>query len=89
MFCGIKTPKLNAVKRHTIKSSLYKGEKQFTAECFEIPVVTQGKTLDETLKNLQEAVSLHLEGEDLGALGFTDDPSILVTIEIETTRHAA
>lgn len=77
------------MKKHTIKTYLYKGEKQYVAECLEIPVVTQGKTLDETLKNLQEAISLHLEGEDLEALGFTEDPSILVTIEIETARHAA
>ena len=77
------------MKKHTIKAYLYKGEKQYVAECLDIPVVTQGKDLDETLKNLQEAVSLHLEGEDLEALGFTKDPSILITMEIEPTRHAA
>jgi predicted RNase H-like HicB family nuclease len=31
----------------------------------EIAVVTQGKTLDETIANLKEAVALHLEDEDL------------------------
>jgi len=77
------------MKKHTIKAFLYKGDEQYVAECFEIPVVTQGKTLDETLKNLQEAVSLHLEGEDMETLGFTKDPSILITMEIETIRHAA
>ena len=77
------------MKKHTIKTFLYKGEKQYVAECLEIPVVTQGKTLDETLKNLQEAVSLHLEGENLEALGFAEDPILLITMEIETTRHAA
>lgn len=77
------------MKQHTIKAYLYKGEKQFVAECLDIPVVTQGKTVDETLKNLQEAVSLHLEGEDLEELGFTQDPSILITMEVESVRHAA
>jgi len=52
-------------------------------------VVTQGQTVDETLENLEEAITLHLEGEDLEALGFAKDPSILVTIEIEPHRHAA
>ncbi|MBI2336659.1 MAG: type II toxin-antitoxin system HicB family antitoxin [Deltaproteobacteria bacterium] len=77
------------MKKHTVKAYLYKGEAQYVAECVEIPVVTQGKTLDETLKNLQEAVSLHLDGEDLKALGFIEDPNILITMEIETSRYAA
>lgn len=50
-------------------------------ECLEIPVVTQGEALEEALKNLQEAVALHLAGEDLDALGFAQDPNILVTME--------
>lgn len=37
----------------------------YVAECLEIAVVTQGNTLDEVTQNLQEAVALHLEGEDL------------------------
>ena len=37
----------------------------YVAECVEIPVVTQGATLDEVTENLREAVALHLEGEDL------------------------
>ena len=77
------------MKKHTIKAYLCKGENQYVAECLEIPVVTQGKTLDEALRNLQEAVALHLEGEHLDALGFSQDPNILITMEIETTRHAA
>lgn len=77
------------MKKHTIKAYLYHGEDQYVAECVDIPVITQGKTLDEALKNLQEAVALHLEDEDLDALGFAPDPNILITMEIEPTRHAA
>lgn len=33
------------------------------AECMELPVVTQGSTLDEVTQNLREAIVLHLEGE--------------------------
>jgi predicted RNase H-like HicB family nuclease len=50
----------------------------YVAECLEIAVVTQGKTLDETLANLQEAVALHLEGEDLATFGLAPNPTILV-----------
>jgi predicted RNase H-like HicB family nuclease len=51
--------------QHTIKALVRKGETHYVAEYMEIPVVTQGKSLDETMKNLQEAVELHLRGENL------------------------
>jgi predicted RNase H-like HicB family nuclease len=56
--------------QHTIKAVIRPGEQSgFVAECVEIPVVTQGATLDEVSANLREAVALHLEGEDLNELG--------------------
>jgi predicted RNase H-like HicB family nuclease len=54
--------------QHTIKAFIRKGEKFFTAECLEVPVVTQGRTIDETISNLKEALALHLEDEDLEEL---------------------
>ena len=69
--------------QHAVKAIIRKGEDFYVAECVEIAVVTQGKTLDETVNNLREAVSLHLEGEDLAELGLTDAPTILVTFELE------
>ena len=50
--------------QRTVKAFVWKGDTHYVAECVDIAVVTQGKTLDQTLKNLQEAVALHLEGED-------------------------
>jgi predicted RNase H-like HicB family nuclease len=64
--------------RHTIKAFIHRGEKYYVAECLEIAVVTQGKTLDETISNLQEAVKLHLEGEDLTDFDLAPNPSLLV-----------
>ncbi len=69
--------------QHTIKALVRKGERYYVAECLEIAVITQGKTLDETLANLQEAVALHLEGEDLASFGLAPNPTILVTMELE------
>lgn len=69
--------------QHTIKAVIRKGETQYVAECLEIAVVTQGKTVDETLANLQEAVALHLEGEELPEMGLAPNPTILVTMELE------
>lgn len=51
--------------QRTVKAFVWKGDTHYVAECVDIAVVTQGKTLDQTLKNLQEAVALHLEGEDI------------------------
>ena len=69
--------------QHTIKAIVRKGEEFYVAECVEVAVVTQGKTLDETVANLREAVSLHLEGEDLSEIGLAPDPWILLTFELE------
>lgn len=55
----------------------------YVAECVELPVVTQGATLDNTMHNLQEAVELYLEDEDLQSLGLTKMPTIVVTMELE------
>lgn len=45
--------------------------------------LTQGPTLDIVTSNLQEAVHLHLEVEDLTELGLAPYPTILVTLELE------
>ena len=73
--------------QHTIKAFIRRGEKYYVAECLEISVVTQGKTLDETIANLKEAVTLHLQGEDLSDFGLASNPTLLVTMELEPTVH--
>lgn len=70
--------------QRTITAFVHKGDTHYVAECVQISVVTQGKTLDETVRNLQEAVELHLEGEDPETFGLAPDPTLLVTIELES-----
>jgi predicted RNase H-like HicB family nuclease len=70
--------------QRTIKAIIRSGEQSgYVAECIEIPVVTQAATLDEITQNLQEAVQLHIEGEDLAELGLGPHPTIIVTMELE------
>lgn len=70
--------------QRTIKAFIRSGEQSgYVAECMEIPVVTQGETLDQVMLNLQEAVQLHLEDEDLVELGLAPNPTVLVTLELE------
>lgn len=49
--------------RHPIKADIYFDGKHWCARCLDLDVFTQGRTLDELVKNLKEAVSLHLEGQ--------------------------
>jgi predicted RNase H-like HicB family nuclease len=67
----------------TIKAFIRKGEQYYIAECVEINVVTQAKTLDDVIANLQEAVSLHLEGENLEEFGLAPNPTLVITMELD------
>jgi len=70
--------------RYTIQAVIYPGDESgYVAECQNLAVVTQGKTLDETMQNLKEAIALHLEGENLAELGLSEHPPLLVTMEME------
>ena len=62
---------------------MFRGETHYVAQCLDLPVVTQARTLEELTANIREAISLHLEGEDLAQLGFANDPTILATMELE------
>lgn len=74
--------------KHTINAVIRPGDESgYMAECLEVAVVTQGRSLDETVANLQEAVELYLEGEDLEELGFAERPTLIVTMEV-TPAHA-
>ncbi len=70
-------------RRYIIQAVVYPGDESgYVAECLDLAVVTQGKTLDETIENLREAILLHLEGEDLDEMGLTPNPPVLVTLEM-------
>ncbi len=71
-----------------IQFHIYKGDTYYVAEGVDLPVVTQGKTLDELAQNLKEAVSLHLEGEQLSEFNLEEKPSILANFEIEPVFNA-
>lgn len=65
--------------RHSIKAYISAGESRWVAECLEIGVVTQGKSLDETIANLKEATALFLEGEDPAEFDLAPHPTLLIT----------
>ena len=69
--------------KRTIQVRITKGEHQFVAECLDLPVVTQAASLDDLAVNIREAISLHLEDEDLAEPWFAADPTILATMELQ------
>jgi len=71
-----------------IQVHIYKGEKYYVAECLDLPVVTQGKTLDELATNLKEAIALQLEGENLADFDLAPAPSVLANLELDVQVYA-
>jgi len=45
----------------TFTAVIHKEEDMYIAECPEIGTVSQGKSIEETIKNLREATELYLE----------------------------
>jgi len=75
--------------RDTVHAFVVKDGDWYVADCAEIAVVTQGRTIDETIANLREAVALHLEGEEATTLGIAPRPKLVVTIEVRAGDAAA
>ena len=74
--------------KNIIQFHIYKGEKYYIAQGVDLPVVTQGKTLDELAINIKEAVGLQLEGENLADFDLGSKPSILLNFELGTAVYA-
>lgn len=74
--------------KRIIQTHIYKGEKYYIAECLDLPVVTQGKTLDELVANLKEAIALALEGENPADFDLSANPSILMNLEVDSSAYA-
>jgi predicted RNase H-like HicB family nuclease len=77
----------SVLMKDTIHAVVLRDQGFYVGECLEVAVVTQGRTLDELVSNLEEAVSLHLEGEDLQRMGIHTAPRLAVIYEIPVCHH--
>ena len=68
--------------KNIIQYRIFKGDDYYVAEGIDLPVVTQGKTLDELAYNIQEATALCLEGEDPADFGLAPSPTVLINFEL-------
>jgi predicted RNase H-like HicB family nuclease len=71
-----------AAPRDTVHAVVTRDGRWYVAECLELATVTQGRTLDELVVNLREAVALRLEGEDPASTGVVSRPRISLTYEV-------
>lgn len=71
-----------------IQFHIFKGEKYYVAECTDLPIVTQAKTLDELTANIKEALELHLEGENLAEYDLVPEPSVVASLELDSLIYA-
>ncbi|OHA24176.1 MAG: hypothetical protein A3B11_02070 [Candidatus Taylorbacteria bacterium RIFCSPLOWO2_01_FULL_44_26] len=74
--------------KHIIQFQISKGDTHYIAQGVDLAVVTQAKTLDELTKNILEATSLHLEGENPSDFGLSPTPSVLVNFELPQVQYA-
>jgi predicted RNase H-like HicB family nuclease len=68
--------------QETVHAVVRRSSGWYVGECLEVAVVSQGRTLDELVDGLSEAVALHLDGEDAAALGLVPSPRLAVTYEL-------
>ena len=75
------------VPRSAIHAVISESEGWYVAECLEVAVVTQGRSLDETLANLRSALEQHLDDEELARAGLSS--SLRLVVNYETSVLAA
>ncbi len=54
----------------------------YNVQCTDLSAYSQGETLEEALANMREVLALALEDESLTDLGFVENPSFLIEIEM-------
>jgi predicted RNase H-like HicB family nuclease len=79
---GSYRPRARAAPRDTVHAVVTRDRDWYLAECLELAVVTQGRTLDELVVNLREAITLHLEGETPASTGVVAEPRVSLTYEV-------
>ena len=82
------------VLQREINVTVEKWDGYYVASCYaarrhQMSVVTQGKTLDELVANVQEAIGLSLEGENPADYGLVDYPAITLTLRLEMDEPPA
>ena len=68
--------------RHVIKAEIYHDGEYYCGKCLDFDVFTQGKTLDELVANLKEAIHLHFEDEPSEAIDIAPHASLFTVMDL-------
>ncbi|MGI0148802.1 MAG: type II toxin-antitoxin system HicB family antitoxin [Thermoplasmata archaeon] len=63
-----------------LSAAVHREGEWFVSWCPELDVASQGRTVEEALANLREALELRLEGEEVD---LPQEPFLLTTVEVE------
>ncbi len=63
-----------------IQARVRREENVFLAECFDLPVLVRGASVDEAVGRLQAEIRAYLETNDPAWLGQGSEPQVLVTL---------
>lgn len=72
----------------TFSSVVWKEDEIYVSWCPDLDIASQGKTVEEALNNLKEAIELYLEDEDAQVPSEKSSP-ILTTVSVETHAKAS
>lgn len=72
--------------RDTVHAVVSRDIGWYLAECLEIPVVAQGRTLDEVVTVLRAGVERRLATHDPAQFGLTRSPRVMLSYELRLTR---
>lgn len=75
-------PASKPAARESIHAVIHRDPEAYVGECLEIAVVTQGRTIDELVSNLREAITLHLAGEEVESFGLSTTSRLVMTYEL-------
>ncbi|RLB76934.1 MAG: type II toxin-antitoxin system HicB family antitoxin [Deltaproteobacteria bacterium] len=65
-----------------IKAEIYNDGEFYCGKCLDFDVFTQGKTLDEVVNNLKEAIQLHFKDDQCDLLDFVPSPSLFTMMDL-------
>jgi hypothetical protein len=68
--------------RDTLHVTVSRSDGKYTAECLELPVITEARDMNELVHSLREAIVLHLEDEDRTSLGLAQHLRLMITAEL-------
>ena len=68
--------------KRMIKIEIYYDGEYYCARCLDFDVFTQGKNLDELIRNLKEAICLHIEDDPESMDEFVPSPTIFTMMDL-------